>query len=176
MKYHRRFAAGFTLIELMMVVGILGVLSSIMVPRFGLILQKATQSAAKGNLGQIRSSLGLYYADMEGMWPLRFASDGYADAQGLSMSETLAPRYVDKLPTPQLAERVGSFNGLSLAYDPQAAAWMSYSPPKDIVILRGPASPTPFVNRPWVYDPENGLLYICNGNYDSSGSKRFFEW
>jgi prepilin-type N-terminal cleavage/methylation domain-containing protein len=170
------FNGGFTLIELMLVVAILAVLASIVTPRFDLLLQKATQSTSKGNLGSIRSTLGLYYADMEGAWPMAGIPDGYADANNVSLTQVLTPRYIERIPKPRLAERVGSFNGLNLVYDDQVNAWFEYSPPKDTVILRGPAAPTPFINRPFVYDPDTGLLYLCNGNYDHSGVAQFYSW
>jgi prepilin-type N-terminal cleavage/methylation domain-containing protein len=167
---------GFTLIELMLVVAIISILASVIMPHFDLLLQKATQSTAKGNLGSIRSSLGLYYADMEGQWPMAGIPDGYGDVYNVSLTQILSPKYIEHIPHPRLVERVGSFNGLSLSYDDQVEAWFAYTPPRDVVILRGPAGPTPFVNRPFVYDPDSGLLYLCNGNYDHTGEVQFFSW
>ncbi len=167
---------GFTLIELMLVIAILSVLASLVMPHFDLLLQKAAQSTAKGNLGSIRSTLGLYYADMEGVWPMSGTPDGYGDTYGVSLTQALTPRYIDTIPKPRLLERVGSFNGLNLVYDDQVDEWFTYDPPRDVVILHGPASPTPFVNRPFVYDPDTGLLYLCNGNYDHTGETQFYLW
>jgi hypothetical protein len=65
---------------------------------------------------------------------------------------------------------------MNLLYDDQVNTWFSYNPPRDVVILRGPAGPTPFVNRPFVYDPDTGLLYLCNANYDHSGTTQFYLW
>lgn len=167
-------SSGYTLIELMLVVTILAILASIATPRFDLFTQKAWQATTKGNLGAIRSTLSIYYTDMEGRFPMAGHSPGFpAIDEALAIS--LAPKYIERLPTPKLLERLGTFNGLSLSYDGEAAQWMAQSPPRDVVIVYGPAGPTPMINRPFVYDPDTGLLYLCNGNYDLTG-QRFYEW
>ncbi|MDD5627485.1 MAG: type II secretion system protein [Elusimicrobia bacterium] len=68
-RRHLRRARGFTLVELMIVVAIIGILTAIAVPKFGSLLRKAHEGAAKGNLGLIRSALIIYYSDMEGQYP-----------------------------------------------------------------------------------------------------------
>lgn len=176
-KFKNKRAAGFTVIELMMVVTILSVLASIVSPRFDLFTQRAYQSTTKANLGAIRSTLNIYYTDMEGKFPLNGAPDGYADLNNLSLSMALTPKYIGVLPTPKLTERLGSFNGIDLDYDTEARNFMASRPlVQDIVVLRGPAGPTPFLDRPFVYDPDTGILYLCNGNYDFTGQQRFYQW
>jgi prepilin-type N-terminal cleavage/methylation domain-containing protein len=60
---------GFTLIELMIVVAIIGILASIAIPKFANLVRKSKEGASKGNLGTIRSALSIYYSDMEGLYP-----------------------------------------------------------------------------------------------------------
>jgi len=60
---------GFTLIELMIVVAIIGILAAIAIPKFASLLRKSSEGATKGSLGAIRSALSIYYADMEGQYP-----------------------------------------------------------------------------------------------------------
>jgi prepilin-type N-terminal cleavage/methylation domain-containing protein len=60
---------GFTLIELMIVVAIIGILAAIAIPKFAELIRKSGEGASKGNLGSIRSSLSIYYGDMEGQYP-----------------------------------------------------------------------------------------------------------
>ena len=60
---------GFTLIELMIVVAIIGILAAIAVPKFADLIRKSTEGASKGNLGSVRSALSIYYGDMEGQYP-----------------------------------------------------------------------------------------------------------
>ena len=61
---------GFTLIELMIVVAIIGILAAIAIPKFAELIRKSNEGASKGNLGSIRSALSIYYGDMEGQYPV----------------------------------------------------------------------------------------------------------
>lgn len=51
---------GFTLIELMIVVAIIGLLTAIIVPKFASMKQKAAEGATRGALGIIRSNVEVY--------------------------------------------------------------------------------------------------------------------
>ena len=74
MKGGKRGGSGFTLIELMIVVAIIGILAAIAIPKFASLLRKSGEGAAKGNLGAIRSALSIYYGDMEGNYPSDLAA------------------------------------------------------------------------------------------------------
>jgi prepilin-type N-terminal cleavage/methylation domain-containing protein len=69
MKNTRKQASGFTLIELMIVVAIIGILAAIAIPKFAQVLRASKEGAGKGNLGSIRSALSIYYGDHEGSYP-----------------------------------------------------------------------------------------------------------
>jgi prepilin-type N-terminal cleavage/methylation domain-containing protein len=66
--------SGFTLIELMIVVAIIGILAAIAIPKFAELIRKSGEGASKGNLGSIRSSLSIYYGDMEGVYPAQLGA------------------------------------------------------------------------------------------------------
>ena len=57
-----RDTKGFTLIELVMVIVILGILSAIAIPKFVDLTGKAKVGAAKSGLGAIRSVVAIQYA------------------------------------------------------------------------------------------------------------------
>jgi len=53
----------------MIVVAIIGILAAVAIPKFAQLVRKSNEGACKGNLGSIRSTLSVYYGDMEGQYP-----------------------------------------------------------------------------------------------------------
>lgn len=60
-----RSQKGFTLIELMIVVAIIGILAAIAIPNFLSYQCKAKQSEAKSNLGSLRTNMEAYFAEFD---------------------------------------------------------------------------------------------------------------
>ncbi len=60
---------GFTLIELMIVVAIIGILAAVAIPKFADLVTKSKEAAVKGNVGSVRSAISIYYGDTEGIHP-----------------------------------------------------------------------------------------------------------
>jgi prepilin-type N-terminal cleavage/methylation domain-containing protein len=60
---------GFTLIELMIVVAIIGILAAIAIPKFADLINKSKEGATKGALSSVRGALQVYYGDNEGLFP-----------------------------------------------------------------------------------------------------------
>ena len=57
-----RTTRGFTLIELVMVIVILGILAAVALPTFVNLQDDAKKSACKGSLGGLRSAIAIWYA------------------------------------------------------------------------------------------------------------------
>ena len=57
---------GFTLVELMIVVAIIGILAAIAIPQFSAYRTRAFNTAADSDLRNVRTSLEAYYADNQG--------------------------------------------------------------------------------------------------------------
>jgi prepilin-type N-terminal cleavage/methylation domain-containing protein len=81
-----RRSRGFTLIELMIVVAIIGILAAIAIPKFADLIRKSQEGAGKGDLGAIRGSLAIYYGEMEGQYPSALGS------------LTMGGKYISKIP------------------------------------------------------------------------------
>ncbi len=67
---------GFTLIELMIVVAIIGILAAVAIPKFADLIDKAKEASAKGNISSIRSAISIYYGAYEGLAPASGGSEG----------------------------------------------------------------------------------------------------
>ena len=59
----------FTLLELMIAVGIISLLAIVAIPEFTDLIGKSKEATTKGNLAILRTAVSVYYADNEGMWP-----------------------------------------------------------------------------------------------------------
>jgi prepilin-type N-terminal cleavage/methylation domain-containing protein len=57
---------GFTIVELMVVVAVIGLLLSIVIPHFIGVTQKSRAGAAVENLKSVQSAIGMYFADNDG--------------------------------------------------------------------------------------------------------------
>ncbi|WP_413557815.1 type IV pilin protein [Bdellovibrio sp. HCB209] len=76
-KTTRTSQAGFSLVELMVVVAIIGVLASIAVPAVNKYIAKARQSEAKTNLASLYTSEKAFYAEYT-TYDSRFQAVGYS--------------------------------------------------------------------------------------------------
>jgi prepilin-type N-terminal cleavage/methylation domain-containing protein len=133
---------GFTLIELMLVVAIIGLLASIALPKFVNLVEKSKEASTKGKLGVLRNTLAIYFADNEGTVP-SFAWD--------SSGHPFVPKYIDVIPNPDVPHR---------------------APPSDppTVGLAGQGEPWGMGFRVvWALNPGTQNLYVLCQERDSTG-------
>jgi len=61
---HDSYQKGFTLIELVIIIVILGILASVAVPTYRSIVAEAREASCRGSLGSLRSGISIYYAHL----------------------------------------------------------------------------------------------------------------
>ena len=120
-KSSKRFASrGFTLIELMIVVAIIGILAAIAVPKFADLIRKSNEGATKGSLGAIRSALSIYYGDMEGQYPSDWVSLTVSAKYLAGIPQAKTPNYHAGLTTSSYGSMGSASNdGTGWAYNNQ---------------------------------------------------------
>lgn len=79
-------SCGFTLIELMVVIVIMGLLSSILAPKIPQLVNKAKEGKIKGNMASLRTAINVYYSDNEAIYPTG------------TLWEAIVPRYLKDIP------------------------------------------------------------------------------
>ena len=111
LRFHRK-SKGFTLIELMIVVAIIGILAAIAIPRFANLIDRAREARTQGNLGALRSATSINYGATDGTWPATLAA--------------LVPTYIDAIPTVLLPNAMGhaETNAEVAAPLPDGGTWM----------------------------------------------------
>ena len=112
----KQLRKGFTLIELMIVVAIIGILAAIAIPKFADLINKAKEGSTKGALSSVRSAIQVYYGDNEGWFP----------ADSLACI-TLNAKYIAEIP---LAKMPGTGHGdsrtVAVAFA-DSPGWMYYN-------------------------------------------------
>lgn len=66
---------GFTLIELVIIIVILGILATVAIPKYQDLTSEAKEAATRGSLGGLRSAITIYYANQavrtgSATWPV----------------------------------------------------------------------------------------------------------
>lgn len=133
---------GFTLIELMIVVAIIGILAAIAIPKFAQMLEKAREGNTKGNLGTLQSAASTYYADLQGIWPTTLNT----------FSTYSFSRYLDVISTVKV----------TAAFVPAAP-----SPVGNIVTMTCLSKAPTGGSTGWLYDSTTGCVYVNSTVKDS---------
>ena len=158
-----RGRSGFTLVELMVVVGIIAVLAAILFPVFGQAREAARKAACAGHLYQIGVGLQMYARDHDGRLPPHHNEFG-----ALNAMYTRDPAIFRCLSDEALPQGLGvGGQGLGIPGDEAAAAFSSYQYRAGLTMEDRPDIP---VAADWEFRHSDGAvtLYL-------SGSVKWFR-
>jgi len=89
---------GFTLIELVIIIVVLGILAAVAIPKYQDITSEAKEASARAALGGLRSAITIYYANQAvttgtAVWPTlaQLSTYGTVMAQGIPQNPYQAP-------------------------------------------------------------------------------------
>jgi prepilin-type N-terminal cleavage/methylation domain-containing protein len=111
---------GFTLVELMIVMVVIGILAIVAIPKFSNTIARSREASIKANLAAIRSALSIYYSNNDGEFP--------GDLGVLPMNV----KYINKVPDVSIPNVPGNpghdLVGLATAVDDGATGAWFYQP------------------------------------------------
>ncbi|MBP7796342.1 MAG: type II secretion system protein [Elusimicrobiales bacterium] len=99
---------GFTLVELMIVIVIIGILAAVAVPKFADMVDKSKEGATKAQLTAIRGALQVYYSDNEGKFPLD--KDTVNGSSTAVLTTSLIPKYISDIGMAKLPHKANNNN------------------------------------------------------------------
>ena len=162
----RRITRGFTLIEILIVVVILGIVSSIVIPQFSNATRESREATLKDCLRYLRTQITVFKAQHRDVAPGYPNGDVTAPADSATFVQDMT-MYSDELCNLSANQTNAFPYGTYLSQMP----YNPVSSQNGIWVVNGGAMPAPDQTQPfgWIYNPQT-LQIIANlsGN-DSSG-------
>lgn len=159
---------GFTLIELMIVVAIIGILAAIAIPRFAQLIDKAREAGARGNLGALRSATSIYYGDNKGQWPVDLTETVYTLGTPGEPFPGFIPSYMSAIPKATLQRSNSHNNKNNVVYRTNFDVNSKHGPNHSIQHdeITDNTRGTPHANGGgWIYASNSGDVRIQCGCY-----------
>ena len=163
--------AGFTLIEMLIVVILLGILAMLIVPQISVSTEDAKLSSLQANLGAMRNAVELYYYEHKNIYP------GENDVAGVAttVDATAATAFVEQLTQyTDVNGVVAVSNAAGDKYGPylksNTLATNPYNSSSDVVCDASTddiTARTSAGTEGWKFYPKNGVLMANDGANDS---------
>lgn len=161
-RRHRRLSRAFTLVEVVMVVMILGMISSMAIPRLSRGSEAAASAALGGDLAVVRKAILFYAAEHGGVFPgtteARFIAHltQYTNASGSVTSTTPGTTtpygpYLHRVPPCPVGPKVGKTGVL-------------------IDAVNSPPRANAAADAGWVYNPNTGEFYANAAGIPQAGA------
>ena len=83
-RLHR--GAGFTLLEMLIVIAIIAILMALLIPLLGLARRKSREAATLANIKNIRIALDDYYTEWQGIYPVQPSGTGQVYDSGTGVA------------------------------------------------------------------------------------------
>jgi prepilin-type N-terminal cleavage/methylation domain-containing protein len=176
----RLIQAGFTLVELLIVVIILAVLAAIIVPQFSSATIDAQEAALDANLARVRSAIELYQAQHASAYPGANASTGGTCSGGTAGSGAAGTNqaFMDQLLMYSDASgKTCTVGDTTFKYGPYLRKGVPHdsitgkgSVVADIVVTTTGAPITPSAaTGGWAYDTKSGQIVMNSNANDTRG-------
>lgn len=163
---------GFTLVELLIVVIILGVLAAIAIPQFGSNSEDAKLSALDTNLSELRGAIELYYHQHKAVYP---GAKKHTDGSAATTDADAAAAFVNQLTLYSDANgKTAAEKDDTYKYGPYLKKGIPSNPFNGLSSVVCDAGETDITaaasggTAGWKFYPKTGRLIADDGTHDSN--------
>jgi general secretion pathway protein G len=167
----RRLSGGFTLVELLVVVVILGVLAAIAIPQFTSNTEDAKLAALDSSLAELRSAVELYYHQHNAIYP---GAKKYTDGSNVGSTAEADTAFVKQLSLYSAATgKTSVTKSDTYKYGPYLKKGLPRNPFNDLATIKTDITTTDISaatssgTAAWKFYVKTGRLLADDGTHDA---------